>query len=156
MSEPKIIPAIKGTRPRYSHLEAEELMEIILTSGHPLAEHLAAKLVAGAEQPGVYIRTLERVRASVTLNAEGPSEPLKPGELQRLVLERHPQADRFELTGTIAPGQPQGLTFSIGTHQWYFVAPDRHISTIECPYRRDAQEAFEGYMQAKNRPAVTP
>ncbi len=153
MSEPKIIPAIKGTRPRYSHLEAEELMEIILASGHPRAEHLVGKLVTGAEQPGVYIRTLERVRASVTPNAEGPSGP---GELQRLVLERYPQADRFELTGTIAPGQQQGLTFSIGTHQWYFVAPDRYISTIECPYRRDAQEAFEGYMQAKNRPAVTP
>jgi hypothetical protein len=75
VSEPRIIQPVRPTRPSYSLREAELLMRILLSSGHPQAEHLVTKLVTAAEQPGAYIELMERVRASVILNHEGPRTP---------------------------------------------------------------------------------
>lgn len=75
MSEPKIIQAVKPTRPTYSLREAEDLMTILLQSGHPQADHLVSKLITAAEQPGPYLGLLERIRTSVLLGSEEPAEP---------------------------------------------------------------------------------
>lgn len=67
---PRPRPAIKPTRPVYSHLEAEWLMEIALGSGHERAEYLVSKLVDSADSPEVYAKLRDRVRARITLTAE--------------------------------------------------------------------------------------
>lgn len=75
MNEPKIIQAVRPTRPAYSLREAEDLMTILLQSGHPQADHLVTKLVTAAEQPGPYLELMERIRTSLTLGTDEPAEP---------------------------------------------------------------------------------
>jgi hypothetical protein len=148
VTEPKIIPAIKGTQPRYSHLEAEELMEIILKSGHPRAEYLAAKLVTSSGNPIAYAATLARVRASVILNSEGHinGEPIPAPLLQELVLAQFPEAADFELAGYHGRYRCEGLTFRAGK-RWRFAAPNGYVSKIEYETRSSATDAFGDYMR---------
>jgi len=157
MSQPKIIDVIPSTRPRYSHHEAEILMEIVLKSGHPLAEHLVGKLVTGATgRPDAYVKALARVRTSVILNADGHTEgPIPPGTLQKLVMAQFPGADRFELVGrSVSLGGPgAGLTFSLGPKRWHFAAPDGYISPEALPTRGEAGDAyFDYFVKPSERP----
>lgn len=59
-------PAIPGTDPHFSHLEAEWLMEVLLMSNHPDKDYLVNKIIQGGDT-GLYGRLRDRVQARVTL-----------------------------------------------------------------------------------------
>lgn len=65
--QPRPKAAIPSTKPHFSHLEAEWLMEVLLYSDHPEKDYLVNKLVEGGE-PAIYGRLRDRVQAKVTLN----------------------------------------------------------------------------------------
>lgn len=67
---PRIKAAIPPTRPVFSHLETEWLMEIIMRSGHERADYLVDKLVEGADRPETYAKLLDRVCRHVQLTVE--------------------------------------------------------------------------------------
>jgi hypothetical protein len=68
MTAARIMPAIPGIRLPLSHLETEELMELLLVTEHSRAEMLTKRMVQASKNPALYARTLERVRSRVTLN----------------------------------------------------------------------------------------
>lgn len=148
MSNPRIIPAIPNTRPTFSHQEAEELMTILLGSGHPRAEYLAAKLVTSAGDPAVYAKTLARVRTNVILSAEHiDGDPLPPSLLQKLVLAAFPEAADFELVGWAGRDRCEGVTFRLSEGCWRFAAPNGYVPHDDSPTRSAATEAFGAYME---------
>jgi hypothetical protein len=150
VSKQRIISAIADTNPRFSHLEAEELMGILLKSQHPRAEYLAAKLVTASRNPILYARTLARVRTNVILTAEEhiDGDPIPPQMLQKLVLASFPEATDFEpfilSAGRRSP--VEGITFRIGEGLWRFAAPNGYVPYDSCPSRSAATEAFDAYM----------
>jgi hypothetical protein len=150
VSKPKIIAAIKSTKPTFSHAEAEDLMEILLKSGHPRAEYLAAKLVTSSGNAApVYARTLARVRTNVILTAGGHvgGDPIPPQLLQKLVLASFPEAVDFELVGWAGRYTCEGVTFRIGEDLWRFAAPNGYVPYDDYPTRSAATEAFGVYME---------
>jgi hypothetical protein len=149
VSAPKIISAIPNTRPTFSHLEAEELMEILLKSGHPRAEYLATKLVTSSGDPGVYAKTLARVRTHVILTAGEhiDGDPIPAQLLQKLVLAAFPEAADFELVGWHKRYRCEGVTFSLGEGRWRFAAPNGYVPHDDSPTRSAATAAFGAYME---------
>lgn len=153
MSKPRIISAIADTNPRYSHAETEDLMAILLKSGHPRAEYLAAKLVTSSGNPILYAKTLARVRTNVILTAGEhiSGDPIHPQLLQKLVLASFPEAADFELAGWHGRYKCEGLTFRIGEGLWRFAAPNGYVPYDSCPSRSAATEAFVEYMEKEDR-----
>jgi hypothetical protein len=150
---PKIIPAIANTRPSFSHAEAEDLMEILLKSGHPRAEYLAAKLVTYSGAPATYAKTLARVRTSVILESghHVDGDPIPPTLLQQLVLASFPEAAAFELVGWHGRYKCEGITFRIGKDHWRFAAPNGYVPYDDCESRSAAKGAFEVYMEKESQ-----
>lgn len=71
-------------------------------------------------------------------------EPMHPGDLQEFVWAAWPQADRFEMAPLT--GERRGVTFTIGSKRWYFVAHDSFISQ-EYTSRADASDALFEYLK---------
>lgn len=160
MSVPRIIPAIPATKPTFSHAEAEDLMKIILGSGHPRAEYLAAKLVTSAGDPAVYARTLARVRTNIILTGgeHTPGDPIPPQMLEKLVLAAFPEARDIEpfmlSAGRTTP--VTGLIFRLGNDCWRFAAPNGYVPYEDSPSASAATEDFDTYMKGIEGNSNTP
>lgn len=145
-------PAIKPTRPVYTHRKAELLMEIILSSNHARADYLVGKLVEYANEPEVYDRLRQRVKNHITLTTENEHEPVRlypPGEFQQMAAQRFPGAITFGLVGLSGPDR--AITFTTGTRQFWFMAPDGYVGEVQ-KTRAEAQDAFDVYWKpVKNR-----
>jgi hypothetical protein len=155
VSAPKIIPAIPYTKPTFSHAEAEDLMAILLGSGHPRAEYLAAKLVTSSgDGAAVYAKTLARIRTNVILTAGKHinGDPIPPQLLQQLVLAAFPEAAAFELVGWHGRYKCEGITFRLGEDLWRFAAPNGYVPYDDSSTRQAAKDAFEKYMDEESQP----
>lgn len=150
MTEIKIVPAIPYTKPTFSHAEAEDLMAILLNSGHPRAEYLAAKLVTHSGDPAVYAKTLARVRTNVILNSgeHVNGDPIPAQLLQKLVEAQFPEAADFEPTSWLDTRRHEweGLTFRAG-ERFRFAVSNGYVSKAEFGLRTVASDGFREYVE---------
>ncbi|MFD7835649.1 hypothetical protein [Streptomyces sp. NPDC059761] len=66
------------------------------------------------------------------------------GDLQKLVVEGYPQADRFEMVG-FSDGF-RGVTYTTGVRKFWWAANDGKIADGPLPTRGDASDALSAYL----------
>ncbi|MEV7675070.1 hypothetical protein [Streptomyces sp. NPDC088752] len=75
------------------------------------------------------------------------SNAYPPGQLQKIALEQHPKADRFETAGS--HDTFQGLTFTTGTRKFWWAGRDGQFSVEPLASRTAAFDALHAHIHGQ-------